>query len=245
MADELVNFALAGQTSVANALLMHYRTLGLSEVQLVACIQLLSITATDPDGNVIGTLAERMHQSEENAAALVYQLTQAKIVQLTAHQNANHQQADRYDFTPLYRKLGHLLAKKQDKPAATPAAKETGMAANDLYQRLEVDLGRPLTPYDVELVQAWLTESHYAPEVIALALKEAVINNVKNLKYMDKILLNWEAKQLKTAEQVKQYQAQLREKKVRKLRVTSTKPQAAATKIPEFDWQKPPTPWHE
>lgn len=106
MADELVNFALAGQTSVANALLMHYRTLGLSEVQLVACIQLLSITATDPDGNVIGTLAERMHQSEENAAALVYQLTQAKIVQLTAHQNANHQQADRYDFTPLYRKLG-------------------------------------------------------------------------------------------------------------------------------------------
>ncbi|MEO2820231.1 DnaD domain protein, partial [Lacticaseibacillus rhamnosus] len=35
-----------------------------------------------------------------------------------------------------------------------------------------------------------------------LALREAVLNAAYSLKYMDRILLNWERRHLKTAQQV-------------------------------------------
>ena len=73
---------------------------------------------------------------------------------------------------------------------------------NPEYNQIEIEFGRPLSPVEQETIRDWLTTDHYLPEVILLALREAVLNAAYSLKYMDRILLNWERRHLKTAQQV-------------------------------------------
>ena len=36
--------------------------------------------------------------------------------------------------------------------------------------------GRPLSPIELEMIGQWLNTDHYSPELIRLALREAVLN---------------------------------------------------------------------
>lgn len=62
-----------------------------------------------------------------------------------------------------------------------------------IYDLLEKELGRVLSPIEYELVSDWIT-SGISEELIKEALKEAVLNGVSSLKYIDKILGNWTKK---------------------------------------------------
>ena len=59
-----------------------------------------------------------------------------------------------------------------------------------------------LSPIEFETINQWLEDDHYAPDLISLALKEAVLSQAYSLRYMDRILLNWEKKHLTTVAQV-------------------------------------------
>ena len=61
---------------------------------------------------------------------------------------------------------------------------------NDIYQLFERELGRTLSSFEYELINKWL-ESGISEETIKEALKEAVLNNVRNFKYIDKIIYEW------------------------------------------------------
>ena len=39
------------------------------------------------------------------------------------------------------------------------------------------------------MIGQWLNTDHYSPELIRLALREAVLNQAYSLKYIDRILL--------------------------------------------------------
>lgn len=71
-----------------------------------------------------------------------------------------------------------------------------------LYQGFEKEFGRPLSPIELEMIGQWLNTDHYSPELIRLALREAVLNQAYSLKYIDRILLAWERKNITTKEQV-------------------------------------------
>ena len=53
----------------------------------------------------------------------------------------------------------------------------------------------------MEMIKQWQTEDGYPDDLIQLALKEAVLNQAFSLKYMDRILLSWERKGIKTKNQ--------------------------------------------
>ena len=63
----------------------------------------------------------------------------------------------------------------------------------NIYTIFEKEFGRPLSPVEYEIIKAWIT-SGISEELIKGALKEAVFNNVRNLRYIDKILSEWEKK---------------------------------------------------
>jgi DNA replication protein len=44
----------------------------------------------------------------------------------------------------------------------------------------------------------WLDKDKYNPEIIQLALTEAVLANVYSFNYIDRILLTWEGKNIRT-----------------------------------------------
>ena len=71
----------------------------------------------------------------------------------------------------------------------------------DIYAEFETEFGRPITSMEYEIINGWLTHN-YSEELIAGALKEAVYNGVKNLRYIDKILYEWNKKGFTTMKDV-------------------------------------------
>lgn len=71
----------------------------------------------------------------------------------------------------------------------------------DIYSRFETEFGRTITSIEYEIINAWL-EKGYNEELIEGALKEAVYNGVKNLRYIDKILYEWSKKGFKNMQDV-------------------------------------------
>lgn len=74
--------------------------------------------------------------------------------------------------------------------------------SNDIYSIFEKEFGRVLSPTEVEIVNKW-TESSISEEMIKEALKEAVLNGVHNMRYIDSILFSWTKKGYKKVEDIK------------------------------------------
>ena len=75
-------------------------------------------------------------------------------------------------------------------------------------------MGRTISPSELAVI-ADFTEN-YSAEIIVLALKEAVFNGARNLRYIDSILKNWNSQGLKTKEDVEKYQRKYKVEKERK-----------------------------
>lgn len=72
---------------------------------------------------------------------------------------------------------------------------------NDIYSKFEKEFGRTLSPIEYETINKWI-ESNIESELIESALKEAVLNGVNSIRYIDKILFEWNKKGYKTARDV-------------------------------------------
>ena len=91
----------------------------------------------------------------------------------------------------LYEKLAFLVL-NQEKEDSKP---------NNLFSIFEKEFGRTLSPIEYELINAW-KENHFSEELILAALKEAVLNGVSNLRYIDKILYEWNRKGIKNVSEL-------------------------------------------
>ena len=72
---------------------------------------------------------------------------------------------------------------------------------SNIYDSFEREFGRTLSPIEYEIINSWL-ESKISEELIMAALKEAVFNGVNNLRYIDKILYEWNKKGIKKSEDI-------------------------------------------
>lgn len=68
---------------------------------------------------------------------------------------------------------------------------------SNIFEAIEKEFARPLTPVEYEIVHAWL-EQGTSEEIILEALKEAVYSGVANLRYIDKIIYEWTKNGIKT-----------------------------------------------
>ena len=71
----------------------------------------------------------------------------------------------------------------------------------DIFSTFERDFGRTLSPMDYEIINAWIDKG-FKEELILAALKEAVYNGVPNLRYVDKVLYEWNRKGIKMPEDI-------------------------------------------
>ena len=82
----------------------------------------------------------------------------------------------------------------------------------DLYADFEKEFGRTLSPMEYEIINSWL-EQKIDRNLILAALKEAVFNGVSNLRYIDKILYEWNKKGIKKTDDIKKRQVEEKDKK--------------------------------
>ena len=83
--------------------------------------------------------------------------------------------------------------------------------ANTIFAFIESEFGRTLSPTEYEVIKAWMDDT--SEELIKEAVREAVINGVSNLRYIDKILYEWKKKGIKNKEQVLKNRKKYRDSK--------------------------------
>ena len=72
---------------------------------------------------------------------------------------------------------------------------------SNIFEIIEKEFGRTLSPMEYEIIKAWI-DNGMSEELIKEAIKEATMNNVSNLRYIDKILYEWGKAGIKTSEDV-------------------------------------------
>ena len=97
------------------------------------------------------------------------------------------------DLTPLFNKITLKLMEEFNK--------ENDKDIN-VYSILEEEFDRKLTPMECEMVDDW-KKNDYSNEIIKEAVREATLNGVTSLRYIDKILYEWNKKGFKNKEDVK------------------------------------------
>lgn len=78
---------------------------------------------------------------------------------------------------------------------------KTSNNSNDIYSLFEQELGRTLSPTEYETITNWIN-CNISIDLIKSALKEAILNGVNNLRYIDKILFEWNKKGYKNPEDI-------------------------------------------
>lgn len=222
----------AGQTSLPNMLLIYYKSLGLSDKDLVVLIQLLSLVGngqTFPDSQL---LADRLDVSREEAFKAIHQLMNKKLIAIETSTDKDGKTVDEFSFEMLYEKLAYLL-EEEEKIAQE---KQQTISAKDLYRRFEEEFGRSLSAMEIQTISMWVDEDDYAPELIECALREAVLSQVYSLKYVDRILLSWEKKNIKTKAQVEKESRRHRDSQSNKELNKQSDPDDKP--VPMYNWLK-------
>ena len=72
----------------------------------------------------------------------------------------------------------------------------------DLVETFQQELGRLLTPFEIEDLTKMIQDDKTSPELVTAALREAVFNGKANWKYIQAILRNWRREGITTVAQV-------------------------------------------
>lgn len=118
-------------------------------------------------------------------------LISKKLIQIETLKDGNGKRVEVINLDFLYQEIDILFqeSKKEEEK-------------EDVYSHFESEFGRPISSMEYEIIHAWI-EKGFSEELILGALKEAVYNGVNNLRYIDKILYEWQRKGYKSMKDVK------------------------------------------
>lgn len=156
----------------------------------------------------------RVLRMDENSILKAYSdLIKKKIIRVKAEKDNYGKVLEKVDIDDFYRDI-----KIDNKEKEKEESKE------DIFSKFEKSFGRTLSPMDSEIINAWIDKG-FSEELIEAALKEAVYNGTTSLRYIDKILYEWNRKGIKTKEDIKV-----------KLYDEDKEPTLYETNIINFDW---------
>ncbi len=125
----------------------------------------------------------------------IQSLIEKKLLEMKVIKNKDGIMNEYLDINLLYVKLVALIIDSKK-------SSEKENSSSKIYEVIEKEFGRMLSPIEYETIKNWI-DSNIDESLIKEALKEAVLNGVNNLKYIDKILYEWSKKGYKTSGDVK------------------------------------------
>lgn len=129
-------------------------------------------------------------------------LMEKKLINLKATKDAEGRMNEEVDLSGIYQQIEEeiiTITKEEEKES--------------IFTTFAKELNHQLSAMEIEIIKAWL-EKGYSEEMIMGALKEAVYSGASNLRYIDKILYEWQKKNFKTMDDVQNHEAKRREENV-------------------------------
>lgn len=149
------------------------------------------------------TLSEEFSCDIKQILNYISELQNKKLIELKVTKNEDNIMEEYISLDFFYEKITMLLVEDINK---TKEEQPT-----NIFDILQSELGKQLTPIEYEIVKAW-KERNYSDEIIKEAIKEAVYSGAANLRYIDRILYEWAKKGIKNKEDVDKTKKQTRDK---------------------------------
>lgn len=219
-----------GHVIIPRLLLKYYRRLDLSHAELLLILQIKSALDQGQIFPSIDDIAKAMGEDKQRIYQGVHQLIQKQLLSIGQRKNDDQQAQDYFSLYPLWRKLEELLQVEdfQDQQVEKESKEQS------LFKKFEEEFGRLLTPMEIESIDHWINHDHYDVDLIELALREAVLNQAYNFKYIDRILLNWEKKNIRTAQNVKAEKEKFEHRQ--QSQRSSHESSSPKTRVPIYNW---------
>jgi DNA replication protein len=227
----------SGVVSVPKYLLTHYKMIGLTDREVMIFIQILCEAETNPYPS-IASLAARMTASISDIEESIGHLVERNLLAIERYWNPSEQKwLNSYRFVGLIDELAELWAIersqeleeertiKQSQSSPNPISPVTSSMDN-LVRVFEQELGRPLTSIECENFDRWLS-SHISEELIIEALRRGVSAGIRNFRYLDSILREWEKKGLRTKAEIEAEDAYFQSRQEKK----NSRPKKQESKI--------------
>lgn len=174
---------------IPKVLLKYYTKLNITEEELIILICIIN------KGNKIvydpGLFTEEIGMKPYKAMQILNDLSEKAILEIKVENNLSGKKEEYIYLDLLYNKLFNIIIDKNHEATIN----------TDLFTLFETELGRTISPMEVEIIKEWLHDGN-SEELIKEALKEAIYNNARNLKYIDRILFNWRTKGIKTKKDI-------------------------------------------
>ncbi|WP_164218894.1 DnaD domain-containing protein [Virgibacillus sp. YIM 98842] len=178
---------LLNQIQIPTRLLTSYTSLGLNEKDVMVILQIQRFLLENNDFPTPYELAESLTVDETECANILRKLIQKDLLAIEQRENEEHKISEAYSLAPLLVKL------YTDKPSKEKTE-------GTIFILFEQEFGRPLSPFEIETINAWLDEDQLAPSLIKAGLRESVLMGKLNFKYIDRILRDWKKKGIQSVE---------------------------------------------
>jgi len=172
MDDATVFMLKKGQTSISNLLLENYTDLGLNDGEFLLLLMLMKFDQQKEDVD-LEALSKMMGKTDAEIGTLLNNLIVKKVVDLRTVIDASGRQRDCYDLSFLYEKLVQIVKNQ----LRTRSQKQETATKEQVFDSFQKEFGRPLSSIELEEIRRWMEEDGYSPEIILLALKEAVLSH--------------------------------------------------------------------
>ena len=185
-----------------------YKELNIEDEEALIVIHLL---AFHMEGNNFPTpddLTSRLSMSVNDITSRLQRLMQKGFLEITRDVDESGKLYEKYSVYPLWERIMHMIEMKEQKQSAAALRQEEG----EIFRLFEEEMGRLLSPLELEKIGSWLDEDKHSPALIKEALKEAVFAGKMSIRYIDRILLEWKKKKITTPKAAQIQSEQFREK---------------------------------
>jgi DNA replication protein len=234
----------SGTVGVPKYFLNRYSELGISHIEALLLIQIMGELETNPYPSA-QMLAKRMNLETSQVEEMIANLMVKNYLAIEKRWNHDERKSfPSYSITGLINELSERWAiehvrnyteaqnhqKELDHVIVKPLKDPT---MERILQTFEQELARPLTEIECETISGWVS-SNFSEELIIGAFKRGVIAGIRNLRYIDSILREWEKKGLRTLLEVESDDAyfQSRQEKSKSARSNKSSQNPANRKTP-------------
>ena len=201
MDKKIIELYKCGNLTIPLYLLKNRNKLKLEFDQFVFLMYLYNIgdkALFDP-----GKISEDLNLSVKDVMNYISVLTEKKYIRVDVIRNDKEILEDRIDLSDFYRKISLMVVGDINS--------SNDEINSSVFTFIEKEFGRTLSPMEIEIIKSWL-ENGSSEEIVKEAVKEATFNGVSNLRYIDKILYEWEKKGIKTKDDVEKNREMHRKK---------------------------------
>lgn len=135
-------------------------------------------------------IAKTINMSEDEVLIAYGNLINKKLIKVVADKDGFGKVTEKVSLDNFYNEIKSNYNNEEKQEVKT-----------DIFSKFENTFGRTLSNIDYEIINAWM-EKGFSEELILEALREAEYNGVLNLRYIDKILYEWQKKGIKTEEDI-------------------------------------------